>query len=115
MPRPGHVDYAGGIKYHTTDDMRSILERASARETTMRVAVGAVARCLLEECGIYIGSHVVEIGGVKANCDVIPHARDLNEQADASEVRVLNRESEAEMIRVIDRSARGARYGRRRF
>ena len=102
VPRPGHVDYAGGIKYHTTDDMRPILERASARETTMRVAVGSVARRLLEECGIYIGSHVVEIGGIRANCDEIPRARDLNEQADVSQVRVLNRESEAEMIAVID-------------
>ena len=108
VPRPGHVDYAGGIKYRATDDMRPILERASARETTMRVAVGSVARRLLEECGIYIGSHVVEIGGVRANCDEIPRARDLNERADASEVRVLNRDSEAQMIRVID-EAREAR------
>ena len=104
VPRPGHVDYAGGIKYRATDDMRPILERASARETTMRVAVGSVARRVLEECGIYLGSHVVEIGGVKADCDEIPRARDLNERADASEVRVLNRDLEAQIIAVIDRA-----------
>jgi len=69
VPRPGHVDFAGGIKYGNTEDMRNILERASARETTMRVAVGSVARRVLEECGVFIGSHVVEIGGISAKVD----------------------------------------------
>ena len=113
IPRPGHVDWAGGIKYNPRDwngdmDMRNILERASARETTMRVAVGAVARRLLEECRIYIGSHVVEIGGIEAQINEIPHAKTLNEQADASEVRCLDAEAEKAMIAEID-AARDAR------
>ena len=64
-PRPGHADMAGALKYGTTD-IRNILERASARETAMRVAVGAVAKRLLEEFGIEVMSHVLSIGGVFA-------------------------------------------------
>ncbi|MDP3786366.1 MAG: chorismate synthase [Candidatus Omnitrophota bacterium] len=61
-PRPGHADLAGVIKYDR-DDIRDILERASARETAMRVTIGAICKALLDEFGIRIGSHVVEIGG----------------------------------------------------
>ena len=64
-PRPGHADLSGGIKYGHRD-MRNVLERASARETAMRTAVGTVARRLLEELGVVIVSHVIGIGGVKA-------------------------------------------------
>lgn len=67
IPRPGHADYSGGLKYRALADMRNVLERASARETTMRVATGALARRLLEECGVFIGSHVIEIGGVRTD------------------------------------------------
>lgn len=102
VPRPGHVDYAGGVKYRTTHDMRNILERASARETTMRVAAGSVARALLEACGIFIGSHVTEIGGVKPALGPLPPAREINTIADASEVRVLTRDAEAQIIARID-------------
>jgi chorismate synthase len=62
-PRPGHADLSGGLKYGRTADMRDILERASARETAARVAVGAIARALLKRVGIEIASHVIEIGG----------------------------------------------------
>ena len=62
-PRPGHADLAGGLKYGARD-LRNILERASARETTSRVAVGAVAKQLLAEFGVEIKSHVVQLGGV---------------------------------------------------
>lgn len=62
-PRPGHADLAGVIKYDRKD-IRDILERASARETAMRVAVGAICKMLLEEFGIRIASHVIEIGGI---------------------------------------------------
>jgi chorismate synthase len=62
-PRPGHADLAGALKYNTSD-IRDILERASARETAVRVAVGAVCRAFLDEFGIRIASHVMEIGGV---------------------------------------------------
>lgn len=61
-PRPGHADLAGAIKYDRSD-IRDILERASARETAMRVAVGGVCKMLLDEFGIRISSHVIEIGG----------------------------------------------------
>jgi chorismate synthase len=102
IPRPGHVDYAGGLKYDSLADMRNILERASARETTMRVAAGALARRLLEECGIFIGSHVVEIGGISAKQSTLPHAREINSIAATSSVRVLDAETTREMERVID-------------
>src|SRR3954447_18783116 len=61
-PRPGHADLSGGLKYGRTD-LRDILERASARETAARVAVGGIARALLRGVGIEVGSHVTEIGG----------------------------------------------------
>jgi chorismate synthase len=65
-PRPGHADLTGAIKYGYSD-LRMSLERASARETTARVAVGAIARKLLAQFGIRVGSYVVEIGSVQAN------------------------------------------------
>jgi chorismate synthase len=65
MPRPGHADYAGMVKYRT-DDLRNILERSSARETTMRVAVGAIAKKMLAEFGIKISSHVTRVASVKS-------------------------------------------------
>src|SRR5512135_2735586 len=82
-PRPGHADLAGVLKYGMTD-IRNILERSSARETTMRVAVGAVAKRLLEEFGIDVVSHVLSIGGVYAK---VPKAsiKDIKKRAEASE------------------------------
>jgi chorismate synthase len=62
-PRPGHADLAGGLKYNARD-LRDVLERASARETTARVACGAVARQLLENFGVDIQSHVIQLGGI---------------------------------------------------
>jgi chorismate synthase len=82
-------------------DARDILERASARETVARVACGAVCKLLLEQLGIEIGSHVVELGGVTAT----PHAplpTPLNAASDASPVRCLDPEAEKEMIARID-------------
>ena len=64
-PRPGHADLSAGLKYGRTD-LRDVLERASARETAARVAVGAIAKQLLRQVGIEIASHVTELGGVKA-------------------------------------------------
>lgn len=104
IPRPGHADYAGGIKYRTLEDMRNVLERASARETTMRVATGALARCLLEECGISIGSHVVEIGGVRTAPSAPPSASELNQIADLSSTRCLDEKVTLEMEAVIDQA-----------
>ena len=99
-PRPGHADLVGVLKYDRVD-ARDILERASARETTARVAAGALARRLLDEFGVEIGSHVVSLGGIAA----APPAElpvPLNDAADRSEVRVLDPAVEAEIMRRID-------------
>jgi len=99
-PRPGHADLVGVLKYDRVD-ARDILERASARETTARVAAGALARRLLDEFGVEIGSHVVSLGGV-----MVPRPAELpaplNAAADQSEVRVLDRSLEPEIIGRID-------------
>ena len=99
-PRPGHVDLSGMLKYDR-DDARDVLERASARETTARVAAGAVCRRLLREFGIALGSHVVHLGGVDAKRPERMPA-DLNAAADASPLRTLDGSAEKEMIARID-------------
>jgi len=70
MPRPGHADFAGMVKYQT-NDLRNILERSSARETTMRVAAGAIARKLLKEFGIEIYGHVLQIGSATSRISAL--------------------------------------------
>jgi chorismate synthase len=101
-PRPGHADLVGVLKYDRVD-ARDILERASARETAARVAAGAIARRLLEEFGVEIGSHVVSLGGIAAAApDPLPVP--LNAAADQSEVRVLDPTVEAEIRARIDRA-----------
>lgn len=100
LPRPGHADLVGVLKYRR-DDARDILERASARETAARVAAGAVARRLLETLGVRIGSHVVRLGDVEAERpDSFPD--DLNAAADASPLRTLDPAAEERMIRAVD-------------
>jgi chorismate synthase len=98
--RPGHADLTGLLKYDRVD-ARDILERASARETTARVAAGAVCRRLLEEVGVRIGSHVVHLGGIDAVAPTV-WPDDLNAAADASAVRMLDPEAEARLIVHID-------------
>ena len=103
-PRPGHADLAGALKYDRRD-ARDILERASARETVARVACGAICKLLLEQFGIEIGSHVVELGGVTARVGAqhaAPLPVALNRYADQSPVRCLDPEAEREMIARID-------------
>lgn len=101
-PRPGHADLAGGIKYNQRD-LRNILERASARETTARVAVGAVCKKFLEEFGIKIGSYVVSIGTcmppIKEN-DLIKR----HELAESSLVRFPDPSKDDEFIKVIEQA-----------
>jgi chorismate synthase len=104
-PRPGHADLTGALKYDR-DDARDILERASARETAARVACGAVAKRLLAEFAIDIGSHVVELGGVVARPRT-PLPSPLNPAADQSPVRCLDPDAEREMIARVD-SAKAA-------
>ena len=103
LPRPGHADLAGVQKYGF-DDIRNVLERSSARETTMRVALGSVSRKLLEDVGIEVGSRVVEIHDVKDE-SVIPDGlspNQLSETADTSPVRCLDKDAETAMIATID-------------
>src|SRR4051812_5220263 len=102
--RPGHADLTGILKYDR-EDARDILERASARETTARVAAGAIARRLLDEVGVSIGSHLVHLGGVDAvRPDPMPER--LNEASDASPLRTLDPNAEAQMIERIDAAKR---------
>ncbi|NQU09233.1 chorismate synthase [bacterium] len=99
-PRPGHADLAGVIKYDR-QDARDILERASARETTMRVAVGAVAKLLLAELGIDLVGHLVALGSVPAQTDGLTVA-EIRERSEASAVRCADPEAEKKMIAAID-------------
>ncbi|MDV2683466.1 chorismate synthase [Alkalihalophilus lindianensis] len=102
-PRPGHADLNGAIKYGHRD-MRNVLERSSARETTVRVATGAVAKKILHTFGIQVGGHVLEIGGVKAHETQFESIKDLQERTEASSVRCLDKEAESAMIEAIDKA-----------
>ncbi len=96
--RPGHADYSGAIKYDQSD-VRNVLERSSARETTSRVAAGAICRVLLAELGIRVYSHVTRIGPVQSLESYDPA---LEEQVENSPVRCISQAKEAEMIEAID-------------
>lgn len=99
-PRPGHADLAGMLKYGH-EDARNVLERASARETAARTAVGSLAKMLLGELGISVVSHVVAIGGIEASPDARPGPGDL-ERIDSSPVRSFDASAEAKMIEEIE-------------
>jgi len=101
IPRPGHTDRVGGIKYARAD-MRDILERASARETAMRVALGAIARRMLVELGIHIASRVVRIGEVVDETPLDAEIATLNARVDASPVRVLDPHAGERIMQQID-------------
>ncbi|MGE5703473.1 MAG: chorismate synthase [Clostridia bacterium] len=101
-PRPGHADLNGAIKYHQRD-MRNILERSSARETTMRVAVGAVARQLLEAFGIQVAGQVLRIGEVEAERVELPIEEQI-ERTENSPVRCLDKDAEQKMMQLIDKA-----------
>lgn len=103
LPRPGHADLAGIQKYGF-DDIRNVLERSSARETTMRVALGSFCRKLLEDIGIDVGSRVVQIHDVIDNSKNTLNPRVLSELADNSSVRCLDKIAEKRMIETIDRA-----------
>jgi chorismate synthase len=107
-PRPGHADLAGGIKYNH-HDLRNVLERASARETAARTAIGALTMQFLSHFGVELASHVVRIGGI-----TVSEPRDLSdlsavrELTESSEVRCLDKAAEALMIAEI-KDARNSR------
>ena len=100
-PRPGHADLVGGMKYRF-DDLRNSLERSSARETTMRVAVGAVAKRLLEEIGVEVASHIVTFGGIDIDVPNDLTVAEIKERAAQSDVSIVNPEREEEIKTYID-------------
>ncbi|MBI2500939.1 MAG: chorismate synthase [Deltaproteobacteria bacterium] len=99
-PRPGHADLAGGMKYDH-HDLRNILERASARETAARVAAGGVARIFLEEFGIKVVGHVINIGGAVTGVQR-PSWKEIVKKSEESPVRCIDPEAEKKMIARID-------------
>ncbi|MBY4975652.1 chorismate synthase [Streptococcus suis] len=104
-PRPGHADLVGGMKYRF-DDLRNSLERSSARETTMRVAVGAVAKRILAELDIEIANHVVVFGGKEIDVPEGLSVAEIKERAAQSEVSIVNQEREEEIKAYIDQIKR---------
>ncbi|MBP1969608.1 chorismate synthase [Virgibacillus natechei] len=102
-PRPGHADLNGALKYGHRD-MRNVLERSSARETTVRVAAGAVAKTLLKQLGIEVSGYVKEIAGIRAEDD---HSLTIGERqanSEESPVRVLDKDVEQPMMSAIDQA-----------
>lgn len=103
VPRPGHADRTGRIKYGH-EDMRNVLERSSARETTMRVAVGSCARRFLEELGVHIASRVVRIGPIVDDAERKVSVAELNGVVDGSPLRVIGKAAEAAMVAEVERA-----------
>lgn len=103
--RPGHADYAGARKYRL-EDVRDVLERSSARETTSRVMAGALAGVLLMEFGIRVASHVVEIGGIQADTGLAAYESfaSLTAASEASAVRCADPEASDRMVALIDQT-----------
>ena len=103
-PRPGHGDLAGTLKYNFQGG-RNVLERASARETAMRVALGAICKLLLKEFHIKIYSHIVQIGEIKVSDEVYLNIKEEDLlRADESPVRVLDKDREGEILSAIDKA-----------
>ena len=100
LPRPGHADLAGIMKYQF-DDIRNVIERSSARETTMRVALGSVCRKLLEELNIHMASYVTAIHNVIDDESHKINIKTMNKIVDKSPVRALNKTAEKKMINII--------------
>lgn len=98
-PRPGHADLPGTIKYNQTD-IRNILERASARETAIRTAVGSVCAQLLEQFCIEVFGHVVQIGPIKSGLEFEEHI--FRDRISSSKLRCLDHNAEERMIKVIE-------------
>ena len=105
LPRPGHADLAGIQKYDS-DDIRNILERSSARETAMRVALASICRKFLSEVGIEVCSRVVQIHTVKDETLISENIslKTLNKKVDESPVRCLDKKVEKRMIDAIDKA-----------
>jgi len=104
LPRPGHADLAGVLKYGH-EDVRNVLERASARETAARVAAGAVAKAIIGAIGIEVRSHVLQVGSVRATAPAWLQVEDFD-RAERSEVRCLDPGAERAMIEEIEAAKR---------
>ncbi|MBI4213682.1 MAG: chorismate synthase [Chloroflexi bacterium] len=102
IPRPGHADLAGSLKFQQ-ENMWIIAERSSARETAARVAAGGIAKALLKQLGVRIGGHVLAIGGIHASVSPMPY-EELFALAEASPVRCADPEATQQMIARIDRA-----------
>ena len=102
-PRPGHADLVGGMKYGHRD-LRNVLERSSARETTMRVAIGAICKKLLSELGITLTGHVTMIGGIEALVPDTFTSKEIKHKAEASSVRCVDPVAEEHMKALIDKA-----------
>ncbi len=100
-PRPGHADLAGGLKYDR-DDLRDVLERASARETAARVAAGAIARKFLARYGIDVTSHVIEIGGAALADPLAVSFEQARALAQDDDVRCVDQSVAAAMRKAVD-------------
>jgi chorismate synthase len=100
-PRPGHADLAGVLKYNL-DDVRDVLERASARETTMRVAIGGLTKHILEPFGVTVLGYVVSIGSTTARVPADMSIEELRRVTEESQVRVADAEAERAIIGEID-------------
>ncbi|MER1998694.1 MAG: chorismate synthase [Lysinibacillus sp.] len=102
-PRPGHADLVGGMKYGHRD-LRNVLERSSARETTVRVAAGSVAKALLKELGIDVVGYVTEIAGIKANTETVAGKTptQIRDVIDADACYTVDAEASAKMVEAID-------------
>ena len=100
-PRPGHADLAGVLKYNL-DDIRDVLERASARETTARVAIGSFAKQFIDPFGISVLGYVVSIGGTEAKVPPEMSIEDLRRVTEDSQVRVADPAAERGIIAAID-------------
>ncbi|HXF86312.1 MAG TPA: chorismate synthase [Anaerolineales bacterium] len=105
VPRPGHADLTGAVKYGYRD-LRPALERASARETAMRVAVGAICKHFLAQFNILIGGYVVSIGGVQAECGNMSYEERFS-RAEESDVRCPIPSSAQQMRDEIESAIRG--------
>jgi chorismate synthase len=103
-PRPGHADLAGMLKYGL-DDARDVLERASARETAARVAAGTVAKLLLQQIGVDVISHIVQMGKARAHPAALPRVEDLA-AIDGSQVRCFDAKAEKRMVAAIKAAAK---------
>lgn len=106
-PRPGHADLVGGMKYRHFKDLRNVLERSSARETVMRVAVGAVSKQLLSELGIDVHGFVLNIGPAKSDLSKLESFKTLNDLREVTEgfpTRTLDEATDKKMREVIDQA-----------